>query len=163
MLHTTSIGQATLAKCATAPQLSREERLGTRGNANAAFDDYMEMKVDQKNASTLRCTGDGEEAVVRGSLGPHDNPFNMAWYRSLGTSRNGRVPGHPYTVFYKQYLDFVARIVLPQLGGQYVAVQNMPTFRCHLPHTGPTGKPHRDEDYGHPVSEINYWLEPTFL
>jgi hypothetical protein len=85
----------------------------------------------------------------------------MAWYHAHGNSRNGKVDGHPYTIFHEQYLEFVADVLLPRLGGSCLAVQQSPTFRCHLPRTGSTGKPHRDEDYGHPVSELNFWVPLT--
>merc|ERR1711972_736622 len=59
--------------------------------------------------------------------------------------------------------EFLRTYALPNLNTNRIAYQTEPTFRCHLPGTGAIGRPHRDEDYGHSWSEINYWIPLTMV
>jgi hypothetical protein len=61
------------------------------------------------------------------------------------------------------FLQFVRDVVLPDVGDpKGILFQRAPTFRCHVAGgTEPTGKVHRDIQYGHSSWEINYWLPLT--
>lgn len=89
------------------------------------------------------------------ALGPRGNPWNKRF-----SSCAQKYP-QLYSEFMQIYHDFVQTFVLKHLQTERVAFQNCPTFRCHLPGCGAPGRPHRDEDYRHPQSEVNFWIPLT--
>eukprot|EP00933_Yihiella_yeosuensis_P008951 TRINITY_DN114674_c0_g1_i1.p1 TRINITY_DN114674_c0_g1~~TRINITY_DN114674_c0_g1_i1.p1 ORF type:complete len:356 (-),score=59.27 TRINITY_DN114674_c0_g1_i1:21-1040(-) len=99
----------------------------------------------------------------------------MAEKKRIGTAEMGNV-GHPwrqkfhgckqdrpgiFQKFTEAYHDFLRYVVLDDLRTDVLAFQVTPTFRCHMPYCGNVGRPHRDEDYHHPVCEVNYWVPVT--
>lgn len=68
-----------------------------------------------------------------------------------------------YRAFNQVYLRFLREVVLPNIGDEHgLLYQRIPTFRCHVAGGGaPTGRPHKDAEYGHQVHEVNFWLPVT--
>jgi hypothetical protein len=62
--------------------------------------------------------------------------------------------------FFEIYGRFVKRVAEPFIG-EPVVYQRIPTFRVHLPENVGVGEFHRDRDYNHQPSEINFWLPLT--
>lgn len=92
-------------------------------------------------------------------IGPRSNPWNSRYQRSRGNlSEHDR---KNWGNFLKVYHDFLRIFVLDNLEVDYIAFQSYPSFRCHLPNAGAVGRPHRDEDYHHGCSEINFWIPFT--
>lgn len=89
------------------------------------------------------------------SLGPRGNPWKKRFHACPQ-----RAP-QIYSEFMEIYYDFVQNVILSHLDTDGVAFQSCPTFRCHLPECGAPGIPHRDEDYRHPQSEVNFWIPLT--
>eukprot|EP01083_Nonionella_stella_P082669 228222_1 len=75
-----------------------------------------------------------------------------------------------YNIFVEKYREFVRREVLPLFKEKSFAVQSEPTFRCCMPDNTAVGRLagekagaerigyHRDGDFNHPASEINFVL-----
>lgn len=113
--------------------------------------------------SMLHHTDDGQRILEKfanshgiSQLGPRDNIWNQ---RFLSTFQS---KDHVHVKRFNDLLhEFIRTCVLPDLGTDRIAFQVKPTLRCHLPATGASGRPHRDENYGHPWSEINYWIPVT--
>lgn len=73
-----------------------------------------------------------------------------------------------YDQFIAKYREFVRREVLPRFAEHSFAVQAQPTFRCCMPDNTAVGRLngesadatrvglHRDGDFNHPPSEINF-------
>lgn len=101
----------------------------------------------------LLCFRNRPQQVVAG--GCRGNPWNR---RFIACAKRDP-PVH--ACFMKVYHDFLRDVVLPHLGTGRIAFQSIPTFRCHLPHFGHMGRPHRDEDYRHPPCEVNFWIPVT--
>jgi hypothetical protein len=62
--------------------------------------------------------------------------------------------------FFNVYRRFVKQVAEPYVGEE-VVYQRVPTFRVHLPDNLGVGEFHRDRDYNHQTSEINFWLPLT--
>lgn len=62
--------------------------------------------------------------------------------------------------FLSIYENFLREIILPKYNERLV-YQAKPTFRVHLPNNVAVGEWHKDGDYNHQRSEINYWLPFT--
>lgn len=72
---------------------------------------------------------------------------------------------HFYTIyentqFLSIYKDFLKEVIQPSYGESLV-YQAKPTFRVHLPNNVAVGEWHKDGDYNHQRSEINYWMPFT--
>eukprot|EP00754_Rhynchopus_humris_P022444 Rhum_TRINITY_DN14792_c14_g1::Rhum_TRINITY_DN14792_c14_g1_i1::g.117989::m.117989 len=95
--------------------------------------------------------------------------FNKKWYCRLKQNAALR------ETFQRVYQRFVRAVVAEDLkewmaaaggdgedapeGAGVLVFQAWPTFRCHLPGTGKNvGRRHRDYDYLHPATEVNYWI-----
>ena len=101
--------------------------------------------------------------------------FNKKWYCRLKQNAALR------EAFQRVYQRFVRAVVAEDLkewmavgggtrregegegeeteGADVLVFQAWPTFRCHLPGTGKNvGRRHRDYDYLHPATEVNYWI-----
>ncbi|CAE8729302.1 unnamed protein product [Polarella glacialis] len=91
------------------------------------------------------------------TLGPQGNP----WNRRFQTAQSERDASSPFQQFASAYHDLLRYVVLDDLGTDCLAFQAKPTFRCHLPYCGAPGRAHRDEDYHHPICEVNYWVPVT--
>jgi len=68
-----------------------------------------------------------------------------------------------YTIggaFFDTYRRFIKTVAEPFIGDEAV-YQKIPTFRVHLPNNLGVGEFHRDRDYNHQVTEINFWLPLT--
>lgn len=91
-------------------------------------------------------------------LGPRDNPWNAIFTTAIQQDEGGH-----FSRLLEVYSDFIQNVVLDHLQTDSVAFQKLPTFRCHMPGTGAMGRPHRDEDYGHPRCEVNFWVPLTSL
>jgi ectoine hydroxylase-related dioxygenase (phytanoyl-CoA dioxygenase family) len=63
--------------------------------------------------------------------------------------------------FLAEYRRFVYQVVSPHFDGDQIVFQKKPTFRVQLPNNVAVGAKHRDADYNHPPSEINFWLPFT--
>lgn len=63
-----------------------------------------------------------------------------------------------YKNFDNLYQTFIREVVGPEIGGGRIVYQRAPTLRIVPPSTKPTGEKHRDKDYHHQPSELNYWL-----
>ena len=63
--------------------------------------------------------------------------------------------------FIDMYEDFISDFVLDTLGLTEVVYQKIPTFRCHLCKNKAVGEFHKDSDYNHPKSEINFFVPVT--
>lgn len=62
--------------------------------------------------------------------------------------------------FLSLYRKFLAEVVQPGYG-EALVYQAKPTFRVHLPNNVAVGEWHKDGDYNHQKSEINYWMPFT--
>lgn len=62
--------------------------------------------------------------------------------------------------FLSVYKSFLKEVIQPQYGESLV-YQAKPTFRVHLPNNVAVGEWHKDGDYNHQRSEINYWMPFT--
>jgi hypothetical protein len=63
--------------------------------------------------------------------------------------------------FIRLYLRFLRQVVRPWLAGGRMVYQLVPTFRVQLPGNVAVGEPHRDRDYGHLPTGLNFWLPVT--
>jgi len=108
---------------------------------------------------TISCQRIVTATTQRPVVGPRQNPWNKAYQaaRNIGVRTEDCI----WWDFMGLYHDFVQNYILDALSVDYVAFQSYPSFRCHLPYTGAVGRPHRDADYAHGSSEINYWLPVT--
>ena len=71
-----------------------------------------------------------------------------------------------YAAFDQVYQDFVREVVAPSMGGGKVLFQRAPTLRVMVPDAGDgvvsvMARLHKDEDYHHQPSELNFWLPLT--
>ena len=64
------------------------------------------------------------------------------------------------TEFLDLYLSFLKDVVQPHYNESLV-YQAKPSFRIHLPNNVAVGEWHKDSDYSHQRSEINWWLPFT--
>tara|TARA_R100000664_G_C2755978_1_gene143754 strand:+ start:2913 stop:3560 length:648 start_codon:yes stop_codon:yes gene_type:complete len=62
--------------------------------------------------------------------------------------------------FTKLYKKFIREEVSKQMG-EDIVYQKYPTFRVHLPQNLGVGGWHKDRDYNHGTSEVNFWLPVT--
>lgn len=62
--------------------------------------------------------------------------------------------------FLPLYKRFLAEHVRPMFK-EDIIFQRVPTFRVHLPNNVAVGSYHVDSDFGHGMSEINFWLPFT--
>lgn len=62
--------------------------------------------------------------------------------------------------FLAVYRAFLKEVVQPGYGEPLV-YQAKPTFRVHLPNNVAVGEWHKDGDYNHQRSEVNYWMPFT--
>lgn len=62
--------------------------------------------------------------------------------------------------FLSVYRSFLKEVVQP-VYGESLVYQAKPTFRVHLPNNVAVGEWHKDGDYNHQRSEINYWMPFT--
>jgi len=115
--------------------------------------DLSRLHDTKRGNEILVCFRHRKEKVV--ALGPRGNPWNRCWHGAPHKAPEA------YAVFQQLYHDFLREYVMPHLDTGRIAFQATPTFRCHLPGCGAPGRPHRDEDYGHPRSEVNFWLALT--
>ena len=56
------------------------------------------------------------------------------------------------------YENFVNDCIKPIFGGSEIVYQSIPTFRVHLVGNVGVGAFHKDRDYNHGTTEINFWL-----
>src|SRR5437773_356640 len=62
--------------------------------------------------------------------------------------------------FFETYQNFVREVVKP-IFSESVVYQKIPTFRVHYYKNLAVGEFHRDRDYAHNLSEVNFWLPVT--
>lgn len=62
--------------------------------------------------------------------------------------------------FLNMYKKLLKEVIQPSYGESLV-FQAKPTFRVHLPNNVAVGEWHKDGDYNHQRSEINYWMPFT--
>jgi hypothetical protein len=62
--------------------------------------------------------------------------------------------------FFELYDAFIRDYAVPFFG-EAVVYQKFPTFRVHYPNNLGVGEFHRDRDYAHNQSEVNFWLPFT--
>jgi ectoine hydroxylase-related dioxygenase (phytanoyl-CoA dioxygenase family) len=62
--------------------------------------------------------------------------------------------------FYHVYKEFIRNEVTKEMGSDII-YQKYPTFRTHLPNNLGVGAFHKDRDYNHSESEVNFWLPVT--
>jgi len=62
--------------------------------------------------------------------------------------------------FLSVYRSFLKEVIQPGYGEPLV-YQAKPTFRVHLPNNVAVGEWHKDGDYNHQRSEVNYWMPFT--
>ncbi|CAE8719677.1 unnamed protein product, partial [Polarella glacialis] len=116
-----------------------------------------------QDLSQLHKTPLGEETLQQFSTtGAEPCIRRIPWIRRFASCRH-EAP-EVFANFLQVYHDLLRSFVMPRLGAKRLAFQARPTFRCHLPHTGASVRPHRDEDYMHPPCELNLWIPftPTF-
>ena len=58
------------------------------------------------------------------------------------------------------YKKFIHNEVVKEMG-EDIIYQRYPTFRAHLPDNLEVGAFHKDRDYNHGVTEVNFWLPVT--
>lgn len=70
---------------------------------------------------------------------------------------------HFQAVFQPVYVDFVRAFIAPEFGIDFsnLIFQRIPTFRIQLVNNVSVGEWHRDRDYNHGSSEINFWMPFT--
>jgi ectoine hydroxylase-related dioxygenase (phytanoyl-CoA dioxygenase family) len=98
-----------------------------------------EPNLDSLPAAPERATREQDQATQ----------FHKVFYSRLET-------------FLPLYESFLRKVLGSQLDTHFA--QAVPTFRVHLPGSVAVGEWHRDRDYGHDETELNYWvpLTPTF-
>ena len=62
--------------------------------------------------------------------------------------------------FLTLYKQFIKEVIQPGYG-EDIVFQSKPTFRVHLPNNVAVGEWHKDGDYNHQRSEVNYWMPFT--
>ena len=62
--------------------------------------------------------------------------------------------------FYRIYKEFIYNEVTEEMGSDII-YQKYPTFRTHLPNNLGVGAFHKDKDYNHGESEVNFWIPVT--
>eukprot|EP01063_Lacrimia_lanifica_P020432 TRINITY_DN27745_c0_g1_i1.p2 TRINITY_DN27745_c0_g1~~TRINITY_DN27745_c0_g1_i1.p2 ORF type:complete len:314 (+),score=56.24 TRINITY_DN27745_c0_g1_i1:80-1021(+) len=68
---------------------------------------------------------------------------------------------HEYAAFLDEYRRFVHEVIRPRLGEARVVYQSEPALRVAVPSTRAGIGLHRDLDYGHPPTEVNFWVPLT--
>ncbi len=63
--------------------------------------------------------------------------------------------------FVQTYESFIKTFVAPLLQDEHLIYQKVPTFRCHLVNNKAVGEFHKDSDYNHPKSELNFFVPVT--
>lgn len=63
--------------------------------------------------------------------------------------------------FYRLYERFLREVVAPQYGGESIYYQVRPSHRILFADTPGASRFHRDRDYGHHPSEVNYLVPQT--
>ena len=63
--------------------------------------------------------------------------------------------------FLDRYNDFIKNIVKPNFDGEQIVYQKIPTFRTQFLNNISVGKWHKDSDYSHSTSEVNFYLTIT--
>lgn len=58
------------------------------------------------------------------------------------------------------YKRFIREFITP-IVGEDIIYQRVPSFRVHLVGNVAVGEEHKDSDYSHPTTEINFWLPLT--
>tara|TARA_Y100000593_G_scaffold91400_1_gene180057 strand:+ start:990 stop:1628 length:639 start_codon:yes stop_codon:yes gene_type:complete len=64
------------------------------------------------------------------------------------------------TNFYDVYKSFISEFIQP-IFGEEILYQRIPTFRVHQPNNLAVAEYHRDSDYSHSKSEVNFFLPLT--
>jgi hypothetical protein len=108
------------------------------------------LPPDTDLGSLKRLDGDGASGGGPGGRGP-GTEWNRRWKRCNGDGE---------AKFREAYLDLLRHVILPHISDpRGLCFQRDPTFRAHVPGGClPLGTPHKDADYGHSRSEINFWL-----
>ena len=112
---------------------------------------------NQAFARALEALSGGSDGKRGGNRGA-STPWIKRWNQRNRTADVSAA----HDEFDRLYISFLREIVLPQIGdSQGILFQRDPTFRCHVAHSAPSGRPHSDSEYGHQLTEINYWLPLT--
>jgi hypothetical protein len=93
-----------------------------------------------------------------------DTPGTITFQNDQATAFHKKFYNSPYlSEFLQLYERFVKEHIAPMFAqlGDKVVYQKKPTFRVHLPNNVCVGQKHRDFDYFHPASEVNFWLPFT--
>lgn len=59
------------------------------------------------------------------------------------------------------YKAFICDVIKPIIGTDALIYQKTPTFRAHIPNNVAVGAWHRDMDYNHPPTEVNFIIPIT--
>jgi hypothetical protein len=66
--------------------------------------------------------------------------------------------GSQFQLYYRR---FIAQFIAPLFNYEPLVFQAVPTFRVQQPHNLAVGEFHRDSDYNHPLTEVNFWVPLT--
>ena len=112
-------------------------------------------------------TSYGFDEVMRKALGAEqlDSLHDIAQYPLFARENDQQSMFHERLYgmgeeFFRPYRRFLTEVVRPFIG-EDIIYQRIPTFRVHLPGNVAVGAFHRDRDYAHGDSEINFWLPVT--
>lgn len=98
----------------------------------------------------------GPSSAGKASGSGHRGPSTCIIQRWLHKSPRHRAE------FDAVYMRFLREVVLKEVGDpEGLLFQRVPTFRCHVAGSAPTGRLHADADYGHQPAELNFWLPLT--
>lgn len=84
-------------------------------------------------------------------LNDQDTIYHKTFYNNIHN-------GHK---FINVYENFISNFVLNALDLKEIIYQKIPTFRCHLCNNKAVGEFHKDSDYNHPKTEINFFVPVT--
>lgn len=66
-----------------------------------------------------------------------------------------------FVIIQDSYTKFIKDFVKPLFNGEKIVYQKVPTFRVHLVGNLSVGEFHRDRDYRHLTTEVNFWVPFT--
>jgi len=144
---------------------------GVMADALAGFNRDLRPQAAAWTGRTLVLDYDTREFPFANLVGRHLNIYDLARCHELAdyplfkreTDQKTMFHKRFYTIgqeFFDTYRRFVKAVAEPVIGDEAV-FQKIPTFRVHLPNNLGVGEFHRDRDYSHQVTEINFWLPLT--
>ena len=120
------------------------------------FTDLLEGMLEVNNLSEIEC-----ESVIENKTGSEDySMYKNMEHTRLYKKLYDKLDSDEGDLFYQTYRSFIKEVIRPQYN-EPIYYQAKPTHRILYKNVEGVSRFHRDADYGHHPSEINYFVPQT--